>query len=147
MVSWKLQLCSLAVTLKTNYSSKTVIPLYIIGWREKIYSLISRIRKARLIQVWRQNYLLYQFLNIARPYIFHYIHSEGILWWFLAPKKYFDTLKKMLETLASFSCFWTFVSCVKTFQRVWTSVEHGQSLSVVILESTQTSLTGKILWL
>ena len=35
--------------------------------------------KGRLIQVWRQNHILYRTLNIARTGTFRYIHSEGIL--------------------------------------------------------------------
>ena len=35
--------------------------------------------KVRLIQVWRQNHILYHILNIARIGTFEYIHSEGIL--------------------------------------------------------------------
>ena len=35
--------------------------------------------KVRLIQVGRQNHILYHILNIARHDTFKYIHSEGIL--------------------------------------------------------------------
>ena len=35
--------------------------------------------KVRLIQVWRQNHILYHILDIDRTGTFQYIHSEGVL--------------------------------------------------------------------